>query len=78
MQLSEYLRQHEISRGRFAELIGVKEVTVGRYITGARFPDRDSLIAIKRVTGGAVTADDFLPAEPSPSNGEGEPTGAAA
>ncbi len=60
MLLSDYLAENELSDAAFARLIGVERQTVGRYQTGDRFPERHILLKIFEVTGGKVTANDFI------------------
>jgi transcriptional regulator with XRE-family HTH domain len=64
MRLTDWLKKHDLPRGDFARKISVSEVTVTRYITGSRRPEWDVLQRIVEQTGGAVTADDFLPKPP--------------
>lgn len=64
MQLKTYLEKHSISVAEFARQIGVKSrATVHRYIStnadNKRMPDEVIMQAIAKVTGGAVTANDF-------------------
>lgn len=59
MKLAEYLALKEITHAAFAEKIGTTQATVSRYASGARLPRPAVLDRIKRVTGGAVTANDF-------------------
>lgn len=63
MTLKEYLAHKEISEGTFAEMIGVKQATVNRYVNGARTPKQQFLRAIAKATGGKVTANDFMGAD---------------
>lgn len=60
MTLAQFLTEKGMSRGEFAALLGVSEVTVGRYITGARMPRRSRLAEIRMLTRGVVTPDDFV------------------
>jgi transcriptional regulator with XRE-family HTH domain len=61
MRLALYLESNKISPAEFARLIEVTPATVSRYAAGLRFPEPLILLRIKSATGGAVTADDFLP-----------------
>jgi len=63
MTLKEYLTEKELSESAFATIIGVKQATVNRYCNGERTPQRRLLKEITRVTGGKVTANDFMGAE---------------
>jgi transcriptional regulator with XRE-family HTH domain len=57
--LSRYLREKGISVAQFATLIGRSRMQVYRYLSGDDLPRKDTLEAIMRVTGGAVTAESF-------------------
>lgn len=61
MTLAEFLRERGMTREQFAEQVGVHPVTVSKWTTGAMFPRRDKLAKIAALTGGAVTASDFMP-----------------
>lgn len=65
MQLAKYLDDNEISDAAFARSIGVERQAVGRYRAGDRFPEKQILLEIFKVTNGQVTANDFagLPTE---------------
>ena len=62
MTLSEYLRRYGIKQSAFAVRIGTSQAAVCRYCNGRRpaFPQLEAIIA---ATGGAVTANDFMPPE---------------
>lgn len=62
MTLSQYLDQ--AGRGamtRVAKDVGVSVVTVLRWRRGQAAPSWQHIPAIERATGGAVTAEDFVP-----------------
>ena len=59
MKIDSYLRQKNISGADLARAIGKSRATAHRIITGERLPDRESMQAIYKFTGGAVTANDF-------------------
>lgn len=61
MLLAQYLQDHKIRPDKFAEDMGVKPVTVYRWIKGDRFP-RKHLQEIAKATNGEVTANDFVQA----------------
>lgn len=63
MKLKSFLSQHRISRDAFAKMIGTSQVAVTRYVAGTRTPRPEVMVRIKEATGGAVTADDFMPGE---------------
>ena len=60
MTLHRFLASREITRSAFAARIGVSRVTLQRYLAGDRFPRPDVLRRIASVTGGEVTANDFV------------------
>jgi hypothetical protein len=70
MKLSTYLRDHKISLGDFAGMVGLDKHgarTVNRWALGERIPRPATLARITAVTNGAVTPNDFFapPAEPA-------------
>jgi predicted transcriptional regulator len=62
MKLADYLSDRKISQAEFAHLIGATQAAISRYCDHKRMPRTEHLIRIRKVTGGTVTADDFLPA----------------
>ena len=60
MTLAEYLRERAMTREQFAEKVGAHPVTVSKWISGTMFPRREKLARIAALTGGAVTASDFM------------------
>jgi transcriptional regulator with XRE-family HTH domain len=58
--LAQYLHENGLSRAEFAERIRVSEVSVTRYLSGSRFPNRTVLSLIEQVTDGEVLASSFL------------------
>lgn len=63
MTLGEWMSSNRKKRDEVAATLGVSVVTVGRYLTGTRIPDRKIIPKIKNMTGNSVTYDDFLPVE---------------
>jgi transcriptional regulator with XRE-family HTH domain len=61
MRLGEFLRSADISQTRFAALIGVRQATISRYISGEQIPSTPIVLKIRALTEGAVTLDDWLP-----------------
>lgn len=59
MTLADFLIREGLSQSDFAGKLGVTQATVSRYV-GGRMPRKTKLEAIRDITGGAVTADDFL------------------
>jgi DNA-binding transcriptional regulator YdaS (Cro superfamily) len=64
MQLSEFLLIRDIKQTAFAVKIGVRQPTVSRWAAGRMPQKRKHLRLIRKVTGGAVTADDFVDDKP--------------
>lgn len=60
MKLAEYLESRSIKRGDFAVSIGVTAGWITQLCDGAGWPSRDVAEKIAAVTGGDVTANDFL------------------
>jgi transcriptional regulator with XRE-family HTH domain len=60
MKLSEYRKSAGLTLGQFAEIVGVSDITIGRYERGERTPKPKIMTQIVRVTDGAVTPNDFL------------------
>lgn len=61
MKLEAFLYKSGMSRADFAQLVGVSEVSICRYILNSRMPKREVLFKIAEVTNGAVTPNDFVP-----------------
>ena len=65
MKLPDYLAQHGLSEGAFAEAIGCSREAVRRYCKGERIPDRETMPKIADATQGSVTANDFFGISPA-------------
>lgn len=66
--LREYLSDRKIPITAFALRIGVARGTLHQYLRGEQFPRPQTLSRIRDETGGAVTANDFMPdVEPIPA-----------
>jgi transcriptional regulator with XRE-family HTH domain len=63
MKLSDYLSDHQLTDAEFAGQIGRDRTAVTRWRRGTTRPDWDALARILDVTDGAVTANDFAPAD---------------
>lgn len=61
MKLEKYLENTSMSEATFAELIGVKQATVNRYINGKRFPSPVMIQRIERASKGKVKVMDWFP-----------------
>ena len=60
MQLAEYLAVNRIRLHDFAEKIGMSAPSVSKLANGVNKPSFDTMQKIAEVTGGLVSADDFL------------------
>ena len=69
MKLGAYLTERKLSAAAFGREVNASRSAVGRWVSGARFPEQGSLKAIIRATGGRVTADDFLSDDDAPHPG---------
>ena len=59
MNLKQYLKLQKISNNSFSKLLGISPVSLSRYISGERFPEKNILINIYNHTEGFVTPNDF-------------------
>ena len=61
MKLSAFIIQEGLTVSAFAALVGVpNKQTMSRYVRCERFPPPEVLHRIREITGGQVTADDFV------------------
>jgi transcriptional regulator with XRE-family HTH domain len=58
--LRSYRRRAELSQSALGEALGVSKSLISRWESGTRSPRLPEIVAIERLTGGAVTANDFL------------------
>lgn len=65
MTLGDYLAHHGLTAREFAPKVGVSAEAIRLYLKGERRPRAAVLEAIADETGGAVTANDFFPRQPS-------------
>jgi hypothetical protein len=61
MRLNKFLTKNGVPHATFAGCIGVSEEALRRYLLGDRLPVWPVLVRIEKLTGGAVTPNDFLP-----------------
>lgn len=66
MKLVDYRKKHGLTQKQLGGLLDLEQATVARYEAGKRLPQRDELDRIYRLTGGEVTANDFVDHEPVP------------
>lgn len=76
MTLGEWVRTKGMSHDDLAARLGCDRSTVSRYVSGHRMPRRPVLERITEITGGEVTANDFLTAEPDDDGDSLAPAGA--
>jgi transcriptional regulator with XRE-family HTH domain len=60
MTLDAWITETGTPDNEFARRLGVSRVTLFRLKTGRRIPDRETMEAIHRETGGRVTPNDFF------------------
>ncbi len=63
-KLSEFLSENGISQASFGATIGVTQQALSKWVRGDATPRPKQMVKIIGATGGAVTANDFLPFEP--------------
>jgi len=61
MKLEHYLDTYQLTRGKFAELLGVSGQAVDNWINGKRYPRGRTAGRILDITKGEVTPNDFYP-----------------
>ena len=60
MKLKSYLKLFKISNIDFSKEIGISNVSLSRYISGERLPEKKILNKIFKLTDGLVDANDFF------------------
>ncbi len=60
MKIKDYLKLFGISNLDFSKDLGISNVSLSRYISGERFPERNILQKIYQITDGLVDANDFF------------------
>jgi transcriptional regulator with XRE-family HTH domain len=60
MKLSEWLKNTGTTQEEFAKRLRVRQGVLTRYVTGRQTPRPLRLATITRLTGGAVTFEDFV------------------
>lgn len=61
--LRTYRRKVGLTQEALAASLGVKKSAVSRWEAGQRSPNLTIIKRIREITGGAVSADDFMPVE---------------
>lgn len=64
--LDLYLTERGLTNAVFGRSVGASEATISRLRNGKQAPSYALVRRIREATGGAVTADDFLPALADP------------
>ncbi len=59
MKLQDYLKFRKIKNKTFSKLLNISPVSLSRYISGERFPEKEILIKIHNLTEGLVSPNDF-------------------
>lgn len=59
MKLTDWMKREGVERQELASRIDVTPMALGRYERGERIPEKDTMAAIFRETGGDVTPNDF-------------------
>lgn len=62
MRLAQYLTDQNLTDEAFAALVGVSQSQISRLKRGISRPSWETVAAIERATGGAVTISDFFSA----------------
>lgn len=63
MKLQDFLKENSLTHAAFAEMVGVRQATINRYVRGERFPSPDMIKTIQKVTAGRVAVADWYDAE---------------
>lgn len=63
MKLADFLRTNRVSDIEFGSQVNASTGAVRKWRSGERIPRPEQMVRIREATGGAVTADDFYPAE---------------
>ena len=64
MKLHDWLTETETSTTRLAELVGVSQSTVWRWVQGKMVPDMERMRLIAEATDGRVMPNDFMTSPP--------------
>lgn len=61
MKLKTYMTENNLSQSDLARQLNMTQAAVSMWVSGERRPDWASLAKLAQLTGGAVTANDFMP-----------------
>ncbi len=64
MTIDEYIARKNLTQADFAQMVGVKQPTVHRWIYGKKFPEPRHARKIVEVTQGQVTFEDLYKHQP--------------
>jgi transcriptional regulator with XRE-family HTH domain len=64
MKLHDWLTETETSTTRLAELVGVSQSTVWRWVQGKMVPDMERMRRVAEATDGRVMPNDFMTSPP--------------
>lgn len=70
MTLEEYLEtagRDRLSKIELAGKLSVSPITVNRWLSGSRFPDKGMILAVEKATGGKVRPADWFVDSASPT-----------
>jgi transcriptional regulator with XRE-family HTH domain len=59
MRVEQYIKENGLTLEKFGEMVGVKHMTVGRWIKGDCFPSSKVMKIISKKTNGVVSPNDF-------------------
>ena len=59
MRLKAYLKLNKITNKQFSKELGISPVSLSRYISGERIPEKDIVLKILKQTDGSVSPNDF-------------------
>lgn len=65
-KLRAYRSERGLSQADFAKSVGVKKATISRIEKGRRVPSMGLVSRMVEASGGALAADDFMPAVDAP------------
>ena len=60
MTLYEYMQRQKITQNEMADIVGVSQATISRWLASELYPDWLNLVKIHEATSGLVTANDFF------------------
>lgn len=64
MTLAEFFKHSPMTKALLAERLGVSPITINRYLDGSRFPSKETILAIAKLTGEQVRPADWFSEAP--------------